>query len=196
MNIKYPLLIPVIGHGATDIVDFPIQTLTYNLFSLILVNNSNLFIRKALLLGFSIFHTSQDIPNKILYKSKIINLKKIKYPIMSLLHGLWIKFPIIAKLHFLTFHSPLHYLRIILMESKVKLKLLTGLSVSLASIYFLNKNYDSIIEIEMGQLWWIFPILPHIILTHKINSNFEKRVKMYINNIALNRHLKSHITIV
>ena len=31
MNIKYPLLIPIIGHGATDIIDFPIQTLLYNL---------------------------------------------------------------------------------------------------------------------------------------------------------------------
>ena len=146
MNIKYPLLIPVIGHGATDIIDFPIQTLLYNLFSAILVYNCNLLQRKALLIGFSIFHNAQDIPNKILYKSKIINLSKLKYPFLGLMHGLWIKFPVIAKLHFLSFHSPLHYFRIILMRSKVKLKFLTGFSVSLASMYFLNNNYDSFIE--------------------------------------------------
>ena len=196
MNIKYPLLIPVIGHGATDIIDFPIQTLTYNLFSALLVYNCNLLFRKSLLIGFSIFHNVQDIPNLILYKSKIINLKKIKYPLLGLVHGLWIKFPIIAKLHFLTFHSPLHYLRIILMRSKVELKLLTGFSVSLASMYFLNKDYDLIMEEKMGQLWWIFPILPHIILTYKTNYNFINNVKEDKSKLNLNKFIGSYVTII
>ena len=196
MNIKYPLLIPVIGHGATDIIDFPIETLAYNLFSALLVYNCNLLLRKVLLIGFSIFHNVQDVPNEILCKSKIINLKKIKYPITGLVHGLWIKFPIIAKLHFLTFHSPLHYLRIILMRSKVKLKLLTGFSVSLASMYFLNKDYDLIMEEKMGQLWWIFPILPHIILTYKTNYNFINNVKKDKSKLNLNKFIGSYVTII
>jgi len=194
MNIKYPLLIPVIGHGATDIIDFPFETLAYNLFSALLVYNCNLLFRQSLLIGFSIFHNVQDIPNEILYKSKIINLKKIKYPFVGLVHGLWIKFPIIAKLHFLTFHSPLHYLRIILMRSNVKLKLLTGFSVSLASMYFLNKDYDLIMEKKMGKLWWIFPILPHIILTHKTNQHFINNVKKHRSGVAMNKYIGSYVT--
>ena len=194
MNIKYPLLIPVIGHGATDIIDFPFETLIYNLFSAVLVYNCNLIVRQALLIGFSIFHNVQDIPNQILYKSKIINLKKIKYPLVGLVHCLWIKFPIIAKLHFLTFHSSLHYLRIILMRSKVELKLLTGFSVSLASMYFLNKDYDLIMEKKIGQLWWVFPILPHIILTHKTKYNFIKNVKKDRSSVSMNKYIGSYVT--
>lgn len=194
MNIKYPLLIPVIGHGATDIIDFPIETLSYNLFSAILIYNCNLFIRQSLLIGFSIFHNVQDIPNEILYKSKIINLKKIKYLMTGLVHGLWIKFPIISKLHFLIFHSPLHYLRIILMRSKVKLKLLTGFSISFASMYFLNKDYDLIIEKKLGKLWWVFPILPHIILTHKTNRNFINNVKKHRNSVYMNKYVGGYVT--
>ena len=194
MNVKYPLLIPIIGHGATDIIDFPFETLTYNLFSAILVYNCNLIVRQALLIGFSIFHNIQDIPNKIIYKSKIINLSNIKVPLMTIIHGLWIKYPIIAKIHFLSFHTPLHYLRIILMRSKVELKLLTGFSVSLASIYFLNKDYDLIMEEKMGKLWWVFPILPHIILTHKTNYNFINNVKKHRSSVSMNKYIGSYVT--
>ena len=194
MNVKYPLLIPIIGHGATDIIDFPFETLTYNLFSAILVYNCNLIVRQALLIGFSIFHNIQDIPNKIIYKSKIINLSNIKVPLMTIIHGLWIKYPIIAKIHFLSFHTPLHYLRIILMRSKVELKLLTGFSVSLASMYFLNKDYDLIMEEKMGKLWWVFPILPHIILTHKTNYNFINNVKKHRSSVSMNKYIGSYVT--
>lgn len=194
MNVKYPLLIPIIGHGATDIIDFPFETLTYNLFSAILVYNCNLIVRQALLIGFSIFHNIQDIPNKIIYKSKIINLSNIKVPLMTIIHGLWIKYPIIAKIHFLSFHTPLHYLRIILMRSKVELKLLTGFSVSLASMYFLNKDYDLIMEEKMGKLWWVFPILPHIILTHKTNYNFINNVKKHRSSVSMNKYIGTYVT--
>ena len=194
MNVKYPLLIPIIGHGATDIIDFPFETLTYNLFSAILVYNCNLIVRQALLIGFSIFHNIQDIPNKIIYKSKIINLSNIKVPLMTIIHGLWIKYPIIAKIHFLSFHTPLHYLRIILMRSKVELKLLTGFSVSLASMYFLNKDYDLIMEEKMGKLWWVFPILPNIILTHKTNYNFINNVKKHRSSVSMNRYIGTYVT--
>ena len=182
MNIKYPLLIPVIGHGATDIIDFPFETLAYNLFSALLVYNCNLILRQVLLIGFSIFHNVQDVPNEILYKSKIINLKKIKYPLVGLVHGLWIKFPIIAKLHFLTFHSPLHYLRIILMRSKVKLKLLTGFSVSLASMYFLNKDFDLIMEKNGSIMVGISNITTHYFNTQN-KPKFINNVKKHRTNV-------------
>ena len=159
MNIKYPLLIPVIGHGAPDIVDFPFQTIFYNILSSLLVYNLNIFQRKTILVLFSIFHTSQDIPNKIILNSKnsinskslkILDLKYNKYVIASLFHGIMIKKPLIAKLYFLLLHTPIHYLRIIKTKIKVKEKLLVGLATSIISMFLLNKDYDNKIEKKNG----------------------------------------------
>ena len=46
----------------------------------------------------------------------------------------------------------------------------------------------------MGQLWWVFPILPHIILTHKTNHNFINNVKKHKNNIGMNKYIRNYIT--
>ena len=59
MNLKYPLLIPIIGHGSTDIFDLPIESLTMHLFSSIIVYNLNYNNRKLLLLASSIIHISK-----------------------------------------------------------------------------------------------------------------------------------------
>lgn len=183
MNIKYPLLIPTIGHGVTDLIDYPLQAISLNLLSGLLVYNCNFFVRKAMLIGFSIFHLSQDIPNKIKLYSKLINIKNKKILLSSLLHKIMIKKPIIAKLYFLLIHSPLHYLRIIKTKVKVKEKLILGLFTSLISMFLLNKDYDIIIENKMNKLWWIFPILPHILLTAKFNYNYNYRKSK--NNIII-----------
>lgn len=182
MNIKYPLLIPVIGHGATDLIDYPLETITLNFFSALLVYNCNFFVRKAMLIGFSIFHLSEDIPNKIKLNSKLINIKNKKLLLSSLFHKIMIKKPLIAKLYFLTIHSPLHYLRIIKAKVKVKEKLILGLFTSLISMFLLNKDYDIIIENKMNKLWWIFPILPHILLTAKFNYNYNYNYRKSKNN--------------
>ena len=177
MNIKYPLLIPTIGHGATDLIDNPLQAITLNIFSALLVYNCNLFFRKAILIGFSIFHLSEDIPNKIKLHSKLINIKNKKLLLSSLFHGIIIKKPLIAKLYFSLIHSPLHYLRIIKTKVKVKEKILLGIFTSLISTILLNKDHDVLIENKMNKLWWIFPILPHIVLTAKFNYNYKKYIK-------------------
>ena len=174
MNIKYPLLIPTIGHGATDLIEYPIQAITLNFFSGILVYNCNLFFRQFMLIGFSIFHLSEDIPNKIKLNSKLFNIKNKKLLLTSLFHGIILKKPLIAKLYFSLIHTPLHYLRIIKTKVKVKEKIILGLFTSLISMFLLNKDYDTIIENKMNKLWWIFPILPHILLTHKFNKNYIK----------------------
>lgn len=194
MNIKHPMLVPIIGHGATNIIDFPIQTLLLNLLSGLFVYNLNTIQRKILLVFFSIFHISEDIPNKIFYKSKILHIKKFKYILSSLIHGLWIKYPIISKIHLLFFHTPLHYIKIIHMKSQVKLKLLLGTSISLISIHFLNKNYDKNFQKKFGELWWIFPILPHIILTHKTYINFINNKKKYYQYININKYIGNYVT--
>ena len=71
MNLKYPLLIPIIGHGSTDIIDLPIETLTMHIFSSIFVYNLNYKSRKLLLLASSIIHISNDLPikNNLIYSS-------------------------------------------------------------------------------------------------------------------------------
>ena len=56
----------MVGHGATDIVDLPKQTLLLNLGSALVVHPLNLQCRQALLVGFSIFHIAQDITIKII----------------------------------------------------------------------------------------------------------------------------------
>ena len=96
MNIKYPLLIPIIGHGATDFIDLPKQTLIYNFLSGLLVYNLNIFQRKTLLISSSVFHIAQDIPKKIILKNKIYNIKifVIFFWINTLF---WIKNHIIAN---------------------------------------------------------------------------------------------------
>ena len=182
MNIKYPLLIPVIGHGATDIIDYPLETISLNILSAIIVYNCNLFFRRVMLIGFSIIHLSGDIPNKIKINSQIFNIKNKKLLLSSLFHKIMIKKPIIAKLYFLIIHSPLHYLRIIKTRIKTRQKIILGFLTSIISIFFLNKDYDIIIENKMNKLWWIFPILPHILLTAKFNYNYNYNYKKSKNN--------------
>tara|TARA_Y100000389_G_scaffold203785_1_gene253454 strand:- start:3923 stop:4528 length:606 start_codon:yes stop_codon:yes gene_type:complete len=183
MNIKYPLLIPIIGHGATDFIDFPIQTLIYNLFSAILVYNLNSFQRKTLLTSSSIFHIVQDIPKKIIIKNKIYNIQNIRYLISGIIHVFWIKNPIIAKLHLLCIHTPLHYLRCFIIKKKYKLKYSIGAFISIIGAIFLQKNYDHYFNLKYGELWWIAPIIPHILLNYKINQSFiNKKINFYKHN--------------
>ena len=188
MNIKYPLLIPTIGHGATDLIDNPLQAITLNIFSVLLVYNLNYIQRQYCLIIFSIFHLSEDIPNKVKITQKVLDFKNYKIILSSLFHKIMIKKPLIAKLYFSLIHSPLHYLRIIKTKVKVNEKIILGLFTSLISIFLLNKDYDIIIENKMNKLWWIFPILPHIILTHKFNKNYIKfkKYNFYFKKIISN----------
>ena len=116
MFIKYPLIIPIIGHGATDIIEYPIDTVVLNFFSFILTYNLNFIQRKILLTATSIYHISLDIP-----------YKKHKLLISSIIHGIWLKIPIISKLHLLLIHTPLHYIKIYIMNNNWKKKIFNGI---------------------------------------------------------------------
>ena len=158
MNIDYPLIIPSIGHGATDLIDLPLETISCNLLSYIIIYNLNYNIRKALLILSSIIHISNDF--------KIKN----KYLFSTLFHIIWLKKPIISKLYLSFIHTPLHYIEIFKNKNNCILKLFLGSSISLLGTLGMIKNIDIKIEEKMGKLWWIFPILPHIYLTHKIKK--------------------------
>ena len=40
-----------------------------------------------------------------------------------------------------------------------------------------NRDIENIMETKYGKLWWIFPILPHVILCNKINNKYIKKIK-------------------
>ena len=196
MNIKYPLLIPIIGHGATDFIDLPKETLIYNFLSALIVYNLNIVQRKTLLISSSIFHITQDIPKKIILKNKIYNIQKVRYLISSVIHIFWIKKPILAKLHLLCIHSPLHYFRCFIIKRKYKLKYTLGAFVSIIGAIFLQKNYNSYFDLKYGELWYIGPIVAHILLNYKINQNhINNKNILYKNNKYIN-HLNQVIQFI
>ena len=178
MKIKYPLIIPSIGHGSTDLLDLPYETLRYNLISCLIVYNLNYNLRKIILLLSSIIHIADDF-----------NIKNNnKFLFSSIFHILWLKKPIISKIYLSFIHTPIHYIKIYNSKRKWKLKLGLGGLISILSIIILNKNIDIIIDKKMGKLWWIFPIIPHIYLTNKINNfkinlkNLNKKKRFIINS--------------
>ena len=179
--MKYPLLIPVVGHGSTDIIDKPIKSVLFNLGTGLLIKNKNLNNRKRILLGFSIFHIAQDIPNNF------------KYSISSLLHYIWIKKPIVAKLNLLLIHTPLHYLRIYYKKDKWLAKILLGLITSFIGNLVIEKKFDLLLNNKFDQLWWVSPVIAHIILTELINRNFIYKTNLITNESQKRKNSIIHI---
>ena len=153
--MKYPLIVPVIGHGSTDVIDFPLKSITYNILSAILINKLNYNKRKNLLIGFSIYHLANDLNNPF------------NYILSSLFHILMINKPLIAKTYFCFFHTPLHYYRQIKLNNKWKYKFIIGFATSAIANYVLNNNYNTYLDEYLGELWWVSPIIAHIILTQE-----------------------------
>ena len=166
MYIKYPLIVPIIGHGATDVIEYPIDAVIFNLFSFILMYNLNLMQRKILLTSTSIYHISLDIP-----------YKKYNILLSSLIHVIWLKFPIISKIHLLIIHTPLHYVKIYLLKNKWKKKYGISFITTIIGNILINRNIETYMENRCGKLWWIFPILPHVYLSNKINNMAIKNIK-------------------
>ena len=167
--MRYPLLVPIIGHGATDIIDIPELSIFFNIFFSVIISNINLENRKKLLIGSSIYHIAQDIPHKL------------KYLISSIIHYIWLKKPIISKVHLLFIHMPLHYYRIYLRKNKWKEKYIIGILTSIIGSILLENKIDYKLNKKLGELWWITPILTHIILTEIININFVNNIYRFNN---------------
>jgi hypothetical protein len=187
MNIKYPLLIPVIGHGATDIITFPLESVLLNIVGIVLIKNINLNKRKIILTSASILHILDDFPFKKNYKKLIIS---------GIYHILWLKKPIIAKLHLALFHTPLHYIRIYYSKIKYKEKFITGFLTSIIGSFVLNKGYDKSLDKIFGELWWVSPILTHIFLTNIYKIKFQEFYNnKYINNLHFKKIISKRIII-
>ena len=148
-------MVPMIGHGATDIIDLPSLTIFFNMFFSVFIHNCNLENRKKLLIGSSIYHIAQDIPFKC------------KYVISSIIHYVWLKKPKIAKLHLEKFS--------------------VGILTSLTANILLEKNIDIKLNKYLGELWWITPVISHIILTDIIKIHFLYYYKKRKNSIRFKK---------
>ena len=104
--MKYPLLIPTIGHGITDLIEVPKESLIIHIFGFSCISYISSFWKKTFLIISSIFHMKRDMP--------------LHYS--CLMHGIWLKYPIISKLYLSLYHTPLHYLRIYFYNPKNLLK--------------------------------------------------------------------------
>ena len=155
MLIKYPLLIPTLGHGSTSLIVNPFETLASNFFSGLTIYYCSCMQRKMLLIVFSIYHIADDF-----------NIKNnfYKYSFSTLFHLAWLKKPILSKCYLTLVHTPRHYLTIYKKKIKVTRQIFIGIGSSLLAIPFLNANLDSKLNSILGELWYVGPIIAHIIV--------------------------------
>jgi len=156
MNCKYPLLIPTIGHGSTDLITNPSFTLSTHFFSFLLIKFIPPFSKKIILISSSIKHISNDIN---IYNS-------------LLLHGIWLKYPITSKLYLSCIHTPLHYIRFYKNNNnnnKFYKQCLLAIFTTGILYYGLINNYDIKVENIFGELWWVAPVFSHIYINENIN---------------------------
>ena len=161
--MKYPLLLPTIPHGITDIIDTPKLSFFSNILSFIFVKNLNLYQRKVCLILSSILHISNDFSFNI-----YINLS-----FSCIMHYIWIYKPIISKLYLSFYHTPLHYYRNIYISNNINkniIKINLILITSIISIYLLDMDFHILTAKKYGELWWISPILSHIYMTNIHNA--------------------------
>ena len=176
MYIKYPLLIPTIGHGSTSLIVAPYETLFSNLLSIIIINHISVLNRKILLILFSIYHIADDFN---------INNRLKKYTIVSLFHLSWLYKPILSKLYLSFIHTPLHYYKIYKHKIKYKQQIIIGIFTSLLGIVGLRYNLDIKLNKKFGELWFVGPIISHII----VHSYHNKKLLYYKKSLYYYRKL-------
>jgi len=163
MLIKYPLLVPTFGHGATSLIINPYTTLASNFFTGVCIYYCSFFQRKMLLIIFSIYHIGDDF-----------NIKNnfYKYSLSSLFHLAWLKYPMLSKCYLTLIHSPRHYITIYKRKQRVAQQLLIGFGTSALAIPFLNANLDHVLNNCFGELWFVGPIIAHI----TVHSYYNKLI--------------------
>ena len=159
-------IIPIVGHGSTNLIDIPLITLLSHLLSAILINNLNIVQRKNILLISSVRHISQDF-----------KFTKYSLPLSILLHWIWLKNKMIAIYYLSFIHTPIHYYNCFQLSKKNKWKLWGKISLAIlttiGTIIGLKYNLDSKLIEQLGQFWWVSPILGHILC----NEYTEVKIK-------------------
>ena len=149
-------IIPIVGHGSTNLIDIPLVTLFSHLLSAVLIKNLNIVQRKRILLISSVKHISQDF-----------KFTKYSIALSIILHHIWLKNKMIA-IHYLSFiHTPLHYYNSFQLSKKNKWKLWGKISLAIlttiGTIISFKYNVDIRLSNQLGELWWVSPILGHIL---------------------------------
>ena len=154
-------IIPIIGHGSTNLIDIPLVTLLSHLSSAILIKNLNIIQRKRILLLSSVRHISQDFM-----------FTKYSIPLSIILHHIWLKNKMIAIYYLSFIHTPLHYYNSFQISKKNKWKLWGKISLAIlttiGTIVGLKYNVDIRLSNQLGQFWWVSPILGHILCNEYI----------------------------
>jgi len=188
--MRHLSLLPVIGHGSTDLFDLPFTTLLTHFICFNLVKNLNINQRKNLLVGSSIIHLSNDF----------FLAKKFRLIVSGIFHFFATKKPIIFKLYMICLHTPIHYFTSfkftnnnnnnnnLIKKSKIGLALLT----TLLSMIAIKNNLDVKLEEKYGEYWWVSPIFAHIIINEIINHN----IKLYDQENILNKLKFNRILII
>ena len=162
--MKYLSILPIIGHGSTDLVDLPLHTLLTHFMCFNLVKKITLDQRRNLLIFSSIIHLSNDF----------FFTKHCKLIVSGIFHYFFIRKPIIFKFYMNFYHTPLHYLRSLkYYKSKKKIKIGLALLTTLLSIIAIKNNIDKYLEEKYGQFWWVSPIFAHIIINEIINHDIK-----------------------
>ena len=161
MLIKYPLLIPTFGHGSTSLIVSPYATLASNFLSGLCIYYCSYIQRKTLLIIFSIYHIADDFN---------IQNKLYKYSCSSLFHYAWLKCPLLSKCYLTFVHTPMHYFNIYKRKLRVYKQFVIGLGTSLVAVPFLHANLDSKLNRIFGELWYVAPIIAHIIVHSYYNK--------------------------
>lgn len=191
--MRHLSLLPVVGHGSTDLFDLPFNTILTHFICFNLVKNLNINQRKNLLIGSSIIHLSNDF----------FFTKHFKLIVSGIFHFFAIKKPIIFKLYMNLLHTPLHYFKTfkfnnnnnipdinninnLIKKSKVAIVLIT----TLISAISIKNNLDVKLEEKFGEYWWVSPVLAHIIINEIINYEIKlKNQETTFNKLKFNRIL-------
>jgi hypothetical protein len=148
--MKYPLLLPTLSHGSTDLIDSPKLTLISHSIGFLTIKFIPICFRKGLLLISSIIHMKRDMS---LFNS-------------FLMHILWLKIPILSKIYLSFYHTPLHYIRSYYYNPQLFLnKIIISLFTTFFINFSLNNNFHLLLENYFGKLWWISPVIIHIIIS-------------------------------
>ena len=76
----------------------------------------------------------------------------------------WLKCPLLSKCYLTLVHTPRHYFTIYKNKFRVAQQFLIGATTSLLAIPFLNANLHSKLDNNLGELWYVAPIIAHIIV--------------------------------
>ena len=156
----------ITAHGITDLVDSPGRSIiVYSLVTPIVLKCS-VKTRAALLVAGSIYHMRQDVPGSVL--GSIV------------MHGIWLKWHSVAPLFLGIVHVSRHYHRVMGTRTIPKIVAVLYMMLSTAILQTTVSKWPT--------LWWVGPVLSHIIVNDLVNLTRLDFGRDDINRIFSNQN--------